>query len=65
MPSPKKLTKEQALSRLSDWEERHSRIVIERNDLICQAWEAGVQVSIIAAFVGLSAPRIYQIKDGR
>jgi hypothetical protein len=40
-------------------------MILRRDDLVCQAWDAGVPVPVIATLVGLSIARIYQIKDGR
>lgn len=58
------LTKEDATRALIDYSVEMATLLAERDKLIHQAWAAGVPMTHVAALVGLTRARCYQIKDG-
>ena len=57
--------KEEMIALLLAHEARRTQLRAERDDLIREGWDAGVSVDIMAACLGITPARVYQIKDGR
>lgn len=58
------LTKEEATRALIDYSDEMAALLKERDKLIHQSFHAGVPMTHVAALVGLTRARCYQIKDG-
>jgi hypothetical protein len=58
------LSKEVMTRKLLAFEATRLRLMAERDELVRQGWDAGISVDVMAACLGITPARIYQIKDG-